>query len=364
MDEKAYYLGFSLFPGIGAALFDKLLKRFGSAEAAWNGSETELIDTVSEKLTEKFLAFRSTVHLDEEMEKVVQKDVQLVTIADKNYPRLLKKISPPPFLLYIKGDISILSLPKIISIVGTRKISPYGRQVTEMLTIDLVNAGFVTVSGLAFGVDATAHVATVQAGGKTVAVLGCGVDCCTPSSNQKIYDEILSSGGAIVSTFPISMEATRFTFPARNALIAGLSQGIVVTEGAADSGSLITANYAKKFDRSLFAVPGPITSSLSKGANSLIQQGAIPVTSVKDILDSLGIMGTPFANAQGKQGARKNLQASTQEEQMVLEILGNGPLHFDEIVRTIGKDSKAVGSLLSLMELSGLIHQESGKYYL
>ena len=360
MDEKVYYVGFSIFPGIGAALFDRLLQRFGSAESAWNSSEADLIETVGEKITEKFLAFRKTINLSAELENCVQKDIQLITVADKIYPRLLKEIVRPPYLLYVKGDASILSFSKIIGVVGTRKITQYGKQVTEMLTADLVNAGFVTVSGLALGVDACAHTATIDAGGKTIAVLGCGVDCCYPRENQKIYDRILSTGGAIVSNFPPSMEATRFTFPARNALIAGLSQALLVTEGAADSGSLITAEYAKKFRRPLFAVPGPITSSLSKGTNSLLKTNGIAVTSIKDILDSLGIMGTPKALT----GKGKALRGSSKEEQMVLDLLENGPLLFDEIVRTIGKDSKNTGSLLSLMELSGLIHQEGGKYYI
>lgn len=360
MEEKIYWLGFSLAPGIGPVLFEKILKKFGTAKSAWESNKKDLEKVVGPITLGKFLAFRQHIDLEKEYEKIVQKKIHLITLEDKAYPLLLQQVPHAPFLLYVKGNAAILSEKRILAIVGTRKITDYGRRVTSALTTELVSQGFVIVSGLAFGVDATAHMSTIQAKGKTIAVLGCGVDCCTPPSNQKIYDAILASGGAIVSAFPPGMQATLGSFPARNAIIAGLSQGIVVTEGAADSGALITAADASSLQRPVFAVPGPITSALSTGANNLLKKGATAVTSATDILDSLGIMGTP--NRQRAKG--KVPRGNTKEEQDILEILESGPLHFDEIVRRIKKDSKTTGSLLSLMELSGLIHQESGRYYL
>lgn len=354
---QKYYLGFSLFPGIGTVFFSKLLEKFGSAQAAWESPEEKLQAVLGEKLARQFSAFRKNTDLAKEEEKIYKKNMQLVTWESTGYPNLLRQIKNPPFLLYVKGNVAVLSSEKIIGIVGTRKITEYGYQVTKMLTQDLVRAGFTTVSGLAFGVDATVHTETINSTGKTIAVLGCGVDCCTPRANQKIYDAILASGGAIISSFKPSETATKGSFPARNAIIAGLAQAILVTEGAADSGSLITAKDAKKFGRTVFAVPGPITSSLSKGANNLIQHGAIAVQSAADMLDTLGIMGN-------RQESRQ-VVVQDGEKQKIIDVLKTGPLHFDEIVRSLKKDSKEIGSLLSLMELEGLIQStHEGRYSL
>lgn len=357
--HELYYLGFSLFPGIGPAKFSILVDVFGSPKAVWSAQEEKLREVVGEKLARELVAFRNEINLKDEYEKCVQLGIKLVTFEDKEYPERLKQIPKAPFLLYVKGNVSILSSVKTIGIVGTRKITPYGKHVTDMLTRDLVGAGFVTVSGLALGVDAIVHIATVQSGGETIAVLGCGVDCCTPANNQKVYEAILENGGAIVSTLPRGMEANQGSFPARNAIIAGISQAIVVTEGAADSGSLITANDAKKIGRPVFAVPGPITSSLSQGANGLIKEGAIAVTGAKDILDSLGII----ASGKSQVPNSKKQIGGTKEEQEILDILETGPLHFDEIVRRIKRDSKTIGSLLSLMELKGQIKSIADSKY-
>ncbi len=361
--EDAYYLGFSLFPGIGPILFARLLKKFGDAKSAWHGSEHAVEEVLKQKLTKDFLAFRESIDLVKERKKLVQNNITLLTLANKKYPTVLRQTPHPPFLLYVKGNSDILSYPKTIGMVGTRKITDYGRRVTEMCTESLVAEQFIIVSGLAFGVDASAHLATVKNNGKTIAVLGCGVDCCTPQTNQYVYDAIIKSGGAIVSTFPPGQSATPGSFPARNAIIAGLSLAVVVTEGAADSGALITANYAKKFHRPVFAVPGPITSSLSAGANNLLKDGAIAVTKAHDILDTLGIMGhQKTLNTQRNQHISKS---DNPEEQSILSILESGPLHFDEIVRRMKKDSKTIGSLLSLLELKGMIKSSAdGKYFL
>ena len=365
--ESLYLLGFSLFPGIGPALGNKLLHRFGSAESAWKAPREDFSQVVGEKRTGKFLAFRDSINLEKEKEKIVQKGIHLLTIGDKEYPTLLKELhDSAPFLLYVKGDMRIFSESKSMGVVGTRKITPYGREVTEMITRDLVSAGWVIVSGLAFGVDATAHMTAVRNHGKTIAVLGCGVDCCTPTSNQNIYNAILENGGAIVSAFPPGMKATIGTFPARNALIAGLSLGILVTEGAADSGALITAADAKKFSRPIFAVPGQITSHLSQGANNLLKDGAIPVTHARDIIATLYSSSEVEKFEKDSSSATtftRTIKSDNLEEQNILNLLEIGPLHFDEIVRRIGKDSKYLGSLLSLMELKGIIKSNSNGTY-
>jgi DNA processing protein len=365
MEEKSYWLGFSLFPGVGPTKFAKLLQTFLSAKDAWEANPADLKSILGEVLTNEFILFRQKISLQENAEKLIQKKIQIITLDDKAYPELLKKKHNPPFLLYVKGNIENLHAQKIIGVVGTRNVTAYGKEVTQTLTTQLVQQGFVVVSGLALGVDATAHATTVQHQGKTIAVLGCGVDCCTPQTNQSIYDAILDSGGTIVSTFPPGAQASKGSFPARNAIIAGVSQGVLVTEGTEDSGALITAQRAKELHRPVFSVPGPITSHYSKGANILLQQGAIAVTNVGDIMKHLGYNSVILANeVRPGSVSEARMTSNNSEEQQILNMLQLQPLHFDEIVRTVEKDAKIVGSLLSLMEIKGMIKNSGGIYSL
>jgi DNA processing protein len=354
MNERLCYLSFSVFSGVGSVTFTKLLTHFGSAKAAWESSLKDFEQVAGPALTKKFSEFRAKFNAQLYIEELEKKDVSFVCLFEDEYPILLKDIKKPPFVLYIKGNKKTLNQVQnhmSIAVVGTRKITQYGSAVTEMITADLVASGAITVSGLALGVDAVAHKTTIENGGKTIAVLGCGVDCCTPPQNQKLYDSIISSGGAIVSELPLGHGPTHGTFPARNRIITGLSQGIVVTEGAEDSGALITADYAFTNNRKVFAVPGPITSQLSKGPYKLISQGAQLVTSAKDILSELSI------------GSESRIQSSelrikrgdTQEETLILELLQNEPLHFDDIIKKTGLSSTQLGSLLSIMEIKGII---------
>ncbi|HEX7041786.1 MAG TPA: DNA-processing protein DprA [Patescibacteria group bacterium] len=360
MSEDFYYLGFSVFPGIGPANFNKLLEYFGTAQKAWKAEHSDLTQVLGEVLGQKFIDFRKNFSLEKYAEDLAKKDIHYVCFFNKNYPKLLSIIPKAPFILYYKGNDSLLQKDKTIGIVGTRKVTDYGRQVTEMLTSNLVMNDFVIISGLALGVDGIAHKEALKNKGNTIAVLGSGVDRPTPREHINLYNEILEGGGLIVSTFVPGEDASKGSFPARNGTIAGLSQGILVTEGASDSGSLITAEYARKFNRPLFAVPGPITSDVSKGTNNLIKNGAIPVSDSGEILDRLGIMGTQVKIQNAKV---KNLKGDTVEEKEVLDMLQNGALHFDDIVRKMEKDSKTVGSILSLMELKGFVRILSdGKY--
>ncbi len=380
--QRNIYLGFSEFSGIGPKRFAQLCNVFGSAENAWNASADALQSILGKVLTQKFITFRKTFSFEKTEEKLQKHHVSYVTIDDQKYPQLLKKIPSPPFILYIKGNISCLNDPKSIAVVGTRKISSYGTDVTVSIARDLVQQGYTIVSGLAFGVDAIAHETALASQGTTIAVLGCGVDMCYPLFNQKIYDNIHANNGAIVSTFRLGEKPNKGSFPARNAIIAGLSLGVVVTEGTEDSGSLITAHYAMQYKRPVFAVPGPITSPLSKGTNSLLQHGAIIVTKGEDIVnvilnDSEGSShkGLGFKNedmrkkedpsARPQDDKKKNQHDNaSREEKEIIDLLQFAPLHFDAIVRTIGKSAKEIGTLLSLMELKGMIKNKGGEYFL
>ncbi|HET9946882.1 MAG TPA: DNA-processing protein DprA, partial [Patescibacteria group bacterium] len=289
MQSNEYFLGFSVFSGIGPQTMKKLLKEFTSAENAWQQSPEVLENILGEKTANRFVVFRKQFSFSEYLEKLRSKSISFLTWEDKDYPSLLLESPHSPFVLYYKGDFSILHNTKSIGIVGTRKITAYGKQVTEMVTQELAKQNMVIVSGLALGVDAVAHKTALENYGSTIAVLGSGVDICTPSSHQKLYDEIKEKG-VIVSQFPPGAASVKGFFPARNALIAGLSQAVLVTEAGVTSGALITAKRATELKRQVFCIPGPITSSLSLGITFLLKNGAFPVASGRDILDRLGII--------------------------------------------------------------------------
>lgn len=398
MEERNYWLAFSGFPGIGPVKFKKLLEKFRTAKNAWEAASLTrrpLTKLIGEEQAEKFEGFKKAFSLEDYIKKLKEKDVWFVTLQDKDYPELLKEIKNPPYVLYGKGNKELLvrqprvsndargnHLPGVpqaqhhleggksglphqtIAVVGSRKTTQYGREVTKLLTGELVANGFTIVSGLALGVDAISHMTALEnngspgfgEAGKTIAVLGCGVDCCFPRENLSIYNSILESGNCIVSQFPLGMAPARWTFPARNRIIAGLSQAVLVTEGAEDSGSLITAGFALKFNRKVFAVPGPITSQMSRGPYKLIAKGAKLVTSAQDILRELKVQSEKL------KVAVKNLKLkdATEEELKILELLQNEPLHFDEIVRKTGFKSSKLSSILSLMEIKGQIKSLDG----
>lgn len=361
MDERACYLGFSLFSGIGPMKFEKLVQTFSSARVAWEAPQKDLEALLGTKLSTRFESFRINFSIADYAKQLKKKNVSFITLADETYPKALSAIKNPPIVLYIKGaDNFDYSNNRSVAIVGTRKITEYGRQVTELFTQDLVAHGFTIVSGLAMGVDAVAHKTAIENNGKTIAVLGCGVDCCTPEENQGLYDEILQHDGLIVSELPLGHSPTKGSFPARNRIVAGLSQAVLVTEGAADSGALITADYAFKFNRKVFAVPGPITSSLSKGPYSLIQKGATLVTGAEEIIRELSTRGTTgITSITG----RKKITGETKEEQKILKALENEALTFDQLVQKTNILAKDLGSILSIMELKGSIKSTASGGY-
>lgn len=266
----------------------------------------------------------------------------------------LRQISDAPAVFYYKGSI----LPKddlAIGVVGSRLATPYGCQVTEKLVFDLANAGLTIVSGLARGIDSVAHRAALDAGGRTIAVLGSGLDLIYPPENRGLAQEIVKNG-ALVSEFPLGFPIAASNFPARNRIISGLSLGVLVTEGAVDSGSMITAGQAAEQGREVFAVPGPINSKTSAGVNNLIKEGVHPVTDASDILQILNIeqkrksFETPL-KIRGKQETRK-LDVN---EKKILDLLDGETKHIDALVRESGLKTDIVSSMLSVMELQGIV---------
>lgn len=292
-DEDWYWVGFSVFPGIGPVRFELLRSYFGSATSAWNASKSALIETnLPGRIVAAFCAFRSSFSIDAYKKELARLHVFVIPKNNPHYPKLLQEISDAPIVLYakgIKGETPI-DMKKTIAIVGTRHPTAYGIAVTKHIVTDLVREGCTIISGMAYGIDAVAHETAIHHNGKTIAVLGCGVDICAPYANYHIYKEVAEGGyGAVISEMPLGLRPDKRLFPARNRIISGLSLGTVVIEGAEDSGTLITARNAGEQGRDVFAVPGPITSVMSKGPAKLLQSGAQLVTSAQDILLSLGL---------------------------------------------------------------------------
>ena len=361
MEERLFWLGFSVFPGIGPRRFQKLLAHFGNAKEAWRASRSDLRNVgLGESLAHAFERFKDGFSLAEYQKKLKELSVTFFVLTDPKYPKLLRSIQKPPFVLYIKGEL-VSDVPAV-GVVGTRKITEYGREVTRFFTKVLVLNGVVIISGLALGVDAMAHETALVERGKTIAVLGCGVDCCYPRENQRLYERIIQSGGAVVSEVPLGLSPSRGLFPARNRIIAGLSDAVLVTEGAEDSGSLITAEHAFKEKRPVFAVPGPITSQLSKGPYQLIKKGARLATSAEEILEELKIQNANRKTT-SQNSKRKEIEGETREEEAILRILDHEALSFDQIVRITKLTSSVIGATLSLLEIKGVVRRsEDGMF--
>lgn len=361
--ETACWVGFSVFPGVGPVRFRLLLEYFGSAKKAWEASPSVLKKIkLGDRLTDEFVAFRKKFDFDEYLRSLEKLHVSVLTLHNPKYPTLLKEIPDAPFLLYVLGKNTgtPIDMTRTIGVVGTRLITPYGRDVTERLVEGLVAYGFTIVSGLAYGVDAVAHQAAIDAGGKTIAVLGCGIDIIAPPSNTDLYHTIADGHGAILSEMPLGMRPNKGLFPARNRIISGLSLGVVVTEGAGDSGALITARNAGEQGREVFAVPGPITSKYSRGPAKLLKNGAKLVESVDDIIEELGLnqlrKGTPCE-------AKFTYKGETKEEQKILDLIADRQMGIDELTRVSGLTISAVSATLSILEMKGIVHDYGDKEY-
>ncbi len=280
---------FSVFQRIGPIRFKLLLDYFGSAKKAFAAPEKSWRATgLGEKLVNDFLSFRKNFDQNSYFLRLERLGINTISAEEETYPKLLKEIEDRPPVLYVKGrEIDQIFSGKAVAVVGTRKVTDYGRQVTEIITRGLVKAGLVVVSGLARGVDKIAHETTINNKGKTIAVLGGGLDLIYPPEHQGLAKRIVESGGAIISEFPLGTPAIAGNFPTRNRIISGLSLGVLVTEAAEKSGSLITASRAAEQGREVFAVPGPITSPFSAGTTELIKKGAKAVTGIGDILAEL-----------------------------------------------------------------------------
>ncbi len=339
----------SAIAGVGTVTFEYLFKHFKSLKKFWEADEAAINKLKIDAKTQlAIIDFRRKVDPKVFLSKVYQLGIKVVTKVDRDFPANLRQIAGCPPVLYFRGNL-LPSDDLAIAVVGSRAASVYGRQVTEKMVFDLAKQGLTIVSGLARGIDSVAHKIALEAGSRTIAVLGCGLDQVYPPENKKLADEI-AKNGAVVSEFPLGFPALPNNFTARNRIISGLSLGVLVTEAAVDSGSLITAGYAAEQSREVFAVPGPINSKNSEGVNKLIKEGVHPVTDASDILEVLDI------ERRSRQVTRDTKQVIKDKDQAkILSILDGEAKHIDVIAREISMPIEKISATLSLMEISGYV---------
>ncbi|MBF0396122.1 MAG: DNA-protecting protein DprA [Desulfobacterales bacterium] len=344
-------------PGIGNNLFKRLIDRFKCPESVFKASEQSLyqVKGISEKLVSAIKNHKIPSWVEREIDTVIKKGYRVITLTDANYPKLLLEIPDPPSFLYVYGNID--SSIKNIAIVGSRSATNYGISATKRLCSELVDFGITIVSGLAKGIDTAAHIGTLSAKGKTIAVLGSGLLRVYPEENISLFHKI-AENGAVISEFSLTESPNKYNFPLRNRIISGVSLGTVVVEAAQKSGSLITAKLALDQNREVFAVPGQVDSFKSFGTHNLIKQGAKLVVTAQDIIDEISNI------IDVKSPVQKNRPLDISEEELhILDSIEIVPIHIDEIVRKTGIEVSKISSILLMLELKGIVKQLQGKFF-
>jgi DNA processing protein len=358
VNDLRYWVGFNRAKGIGPARLRALIQRFGDVETAWKAPAEALRQAgLDERTVNSLLTTQRTCDLDAALDAIEQADARIVLFDDDEYPPLLRQISDPPPLLYVKGALEKAD-HRAIAIVGTRLATDYGKTMAQQIATSLAQAGLTIVSGLARGIDVAAHQAALKAGGRTIAVLPCGIDRVYPPEHGPVADQIVTSG-AVISEFALGTPPEKGNFAPRNRIVSGLSLGVVVVEAGAKSGALISADQALEQGREVFAVPGNALSKTSKGTNALIQAGARMTTSGEDILDELGLTNLLKP---AKPVARNTPQTSVytpanDSEAAVLRCLSTEPQHVDDLARHCGLPVAQVSGTLTILEIKGLVRQ-------
>lgn len=355
--DKKYLVALYSFSYFGPARTKLLLQYFGSAKEAWNASKNQLLEIgLKEEAVNRFVKHREKFDFENYFKKLEKLNINFATLGEKNYPQNLVEIDDAPLVLYYKGELK-KSDNLAVAIVGTRKLTSYGREATQIFARGLATYGITVVSGLAFGVDAIAHKEVVEAGGRGIAVLASGLDIITPSSNTYLAKKLLETGGAIVSEYPLGHVPQKFDFPQRNRIISGLSKAVIVIEGARQSGTLLTAHHAADQGRTVFAVPGQITSPMSEAPHFLIANGAKIAFSVDDVVSDLG-----WELKTDRESISK-VTPSDELESKIVGIFESGEIHIDEVARILGLKINEISAKLTVMQLKGLIKDLGGGIY-
>ncbi|MDM8521720.1 DNA-processing protein DprA [Anaerolineales bacterium HSG6] len=354
--QLGLWIGFSKVSGIGPARFKNLIEYYGNVETAWRAEASELRAIgLDGKTVNNLVKTRQQFDVDRELELINKLGVSVVTWDCPGYPNALKTISDPPFVLYVRGEL-IADDEWAVALVGTRKATTYGKECVRSLAHGLVKSGSTVVSGLAYGIDTEAHKAALKANGRTIAVLGCGVDINYPAANRNLAQAI-SESGAIISEYPLGTRPEPKNFPRRNRIISGLSLGIVVVEGPIKSGANITARYALEQGREVFAVPGSILHHNSSGPHHLIQNGAKLVMEVNDILEELNLTQL------SQHVEARTLIPDNDTEAILLKNLSPEPTHIDDLGQLTGLQASELASALTMMELKGMVRQVGSMNY-
>lgn len=366
-DERYAWLALKAVPGIGDILCKRVIERFGSPTMALNADPSEwvTIEGIGLRVVQSLRSYRpNDAAIARELDRVDELEYDLVSLTESRYPVLLKMIPDPPPYLYLKGELRPED-SRAVAIVGARRASGYGRAVTEQLSRELAVRGFTIVSGMARGIDGWAHQAAIEVQGRTIAVLGCGLDILYPREHDELR-ECISRQGALLSDYPLGIPPDPVNFPKRNRIISGLSLGVVVVEAAEHSGSLITARLALDQGREVFAVPGPIGRKTSIGTHALIKQGAKLVEGVEDVLDELlpQLETTTDASTGKDQVGRPLRPVLSTDERVMYDCLSAEPRHIDELTATLRlAPAKTAGVLLQL-ELKGAARQLAGNLFI
>lgn len=367
------WLALALTPGLGPTRSKKLVEYFGSAEAIFRASLTELEATGMKAQSAQSIATGKSAELaQDELGKVAAAKAQLVSLSDPAYPAQLKQIYDPPLVLYVRGNVEVLAQPGI-AVVGTRHPTPYGSGMAERLSCDLAIHGLVIISGMARGVDSCAHRGAIAGRGKTVAVFGTGVDVIYPRENSRLADQILGLGGALVSEFPMATFPAPQNFPIRNRILSGMSVGVLVVEAAEYSGTRITSRCALEQNREVFAVPGNVTNKNSWGPNTLIKQGAKLTATWEDVWEDLPMQVRlalePLQPESQSEGTASlfgdNAELPPHEKQILRLIKADETIHIDELVEKLeGEVSPSeIFAALFELELAGKVRQMAGKNF-
>ena len=359
--EYASWLALTRIKGLGCVSFKKLASHFADPTKSLSATAAELaeIEGLDRNVIDGLLSFREWEEVEREVRRASHAGVRIIPFSSTTYPSRLRTIADPPPCLYVKGEIRAED-DNAVAVIGTRSASHYGRRVASELSHGLASLGFAVVSGMARGIDGVAHDSAIHAGGRTIAVLGSGVDRAYPPEHQNLYHRI-SDNGAVISELPLGARPLAFNFPARNRLISGLSIGVVVVEATEKSGSLITAALAVEQGREVFAVPGEAGSSRSRGAHRLIRQGAKLVETVEDILEEIA----PQLVRDRRSAAQvRTLPVDTQPEaRKIFDLLQDRSLHIDEVVEASGVSTARVSQILLELELQGFLKQLPGNRY-
>ncbi len=363
MSDLKYWIALNLLPDIGPVLSRRLISAFGGPENIFKMDLYELtrVEDIGEERARRIVGFKEWDKVNREIEGLMKDNIKLITIKDRQYPDGLRQLADAPIVLYIKGEIEE-SDKYAVAMIGSRAPTYYGSQVAERMSYELALKGLTIVSGMARGIDTASHRGALKAKGRTIAVLGSGIDIPYPRENRRLMEEIVSSG-AVISEFPLGTMPEKGNFPRRNRLISALSFGVVVVEATIDSGSLITVGYALEQGKEVFAVPGNITSKKSRGTNDLIKKGAKLVESADEVIEELRsqLIGVIKEN---RLDTKKSLPQMTDEEERLFKCLGDEPKHIDTIIRETGMPINKALSVLLNLELKGVLRQTDGKNFI